>query len=74
MAKVPNLSAKQRAFYDCINWLELVYDGEVLVLDVDHDGGNIQLVGVADETTRFKNELGDMLMGITDPYEEWRRA
>ena len=72
MAHKPKLKPKEEGFYRCISWLEQVYKGNVLVMDIDLETCNVQLWGDPYNIQNFKDDLNVMLSGISDPYDEWR--
>ena len=66
------LSEDEISMLHLLNWMEHLYKQEVLVLDINFDGGGVCLYGEHSMTLKFRAEFEDIMARVYAQVPVWR--
>jgi hypothetical protein len=72
MATMLELKDDELSMLHLIHWMELAYDEEVFVMDIDFDTGGVCLYGEPGRTNKFRIELSDIMARVYEQVPAWR--
>ena len=72
MATLLDLSEDELSLLHLVHWMELAYEEEVYVMDIDFNTGGISLYGEPKKTNKFRIEFSEIMSRVYEQVPAWR--